>query len=86
MLLLQTSLNWSKFVWIHKICKCSASLLIINIFCRLLTGKQIKKIEDAWEAIDTFHKRGCNHVVVTSSELGDENNLLAFASSIEGSY
>ncbi|CAH1391227.1 unnamed protein product [Nezara viridula] len=50
----------------------------------LLTGKQIKNVDDAWAAIDSFHEKGCKHVVVSSSELGDEKNLVAFASSIKG--
>lgn len=50
----------------------------------LLTGKQIKSVDDAWVAINSFHDKGCKHVVVSSSELGDEKNLVAFASSIKG--
>lgn len=50
----------------------------------LLTGKQIKNVDDAWAAIDSFHDKGCKHVVVSSSELGDEKKLVAFASSIKG--
>jgi pyridoxine kinase len=47
----------------------------------LLIGKQIKSVDDAWEAIEHFHKKGCQTVVLSSTDLGDDENLLALASS-----
>lgn len=49
----------------------------------LLTGKAVKSVDDAWKAIDTFHEKGCKHVIISSSELGDKNNLLTLASSVK---
>lgn len=50
----------------------------------LLTGIKIKNIEDAWKAIDIFHQKGCKAVVLSSTELGDDEKLLAIASSVLG--
>jgi hypothetical protein len=47
----------------------------------LLIGKEIKSVDDAWEAIEHFHKKGCPTVVLSSTDLGDDKNLLALASS-----
>lgn len=46
----------------------------------LLTERKINNLEEAWEAIEVLHSKGCKIVVVSSSELGDERNLLALAS------
>lgn len=59
-----------------------ANIITPNQFeVELLTGKPIKSLNDAWNAIEYFHERGCHTVVVSSSELGDEQNLLSLASS-----
>ncbi|XP_023713305.1 pyridoxal kinase isoform X1 [Cryptotermes secundus] len=47
----------------------------------LLIGKQIKSVDDAWEAIEHLHQKGCRTVVLSSTDLGDDENLLALASS-----
>ncbi|XP_039293667.1 pyridoxal kinase [Nilaparvata lugens] len=47
----------------------------------LLTGKPVKSIQDAWVAIDKLHDKGCKTVVISSTDLGTENTLLAIASS-----
>jgi hypothetical protein len=54
--------------------------------CRLLTGKQIKSIDDAWEAVEHFHKKGCHTVVLSSTDLGDDQHLLALASNRTGKF
>lgn len=46
----------------------------------LLTGKAIETIDDAWKAIDILHNKGCKTVVMSSSELGNEEFLLGMAS------
>lgn len=51
----------------------------------LLTDRKIGSVEDAWEAIEVLHAKGCKTVVLSSSELGDENHLLGLASSKKGS-
>lgn len=50
----------------------------------LLTGHTIKTIDDAWKACDVLHERGCKTVVLSSSELGNNSNLLSLASSRVG--
>jgi len=51
-----------------------------------LTGKQIKSVDDAWQAVEHFHKKGCRTVVLSSTDLGNDENLLALASSKSGKY
>lgn len=46
----------------------------------LLTGKTISTEQDAWDAIDWFHKKGVRTVAISSSELGGSNALLALVS------
>lgn len=50
----------------------------------LLTDRKIGSVEEAWEAIEILHGKGCKTVVLSSSELGDENYLLGLASSKNG--
>lgn len=52
----------------------------------LLTDIKVKNVEDALKAIDIFHEMGCKTVVLSSTELGDDNNLLALASSRIGMF
>ncbi|GJQ82792.1 Pdxk [Trypoxylus dichotomus] len=47
----------------------------------LLTGCTIKTIDDAWQACDILHDRGCKTVVLSSTNLGDTQHFLALASS-----
>lgn len=51
---------------------------------RLLTGKPILNAEDAWNSIETLHSMGSDTVVITSTHLGYDNYLMAFASSRKG--
>lgn len=48
-----------------------------------LTGKKINSVQDAWDALDKFHEKGCKHVIISSSELGDAHTLVSLASSIK---
>ncbi|KAK3912990.1 Pyridoxal kinase [Frankliniella fusca] len=48
----------------------------------ILTGKPVKSIEDAWEATALLHNMGPRTVVVSSSELGNEDSLLCLGSMI----
>jgi len=62
-----------------------ADIITPNQFeVELLTGKKINSRDDAWKAIEMLHKRGCKTVVLSSTELGDEEHLLALASSKAG--
>lgn len=48
----------------------------------LLTGIKIETIDDAWKAIDIFHKQGIKTVAISSSELAGKglNKLMSLAS------
>ncbi|KAF6204980.1 hypothetical protein GE061_019147 [Apolygus lucorum] len=46
----------------------------------LLSGRSITKVDDAWSAIESFHEKGCRTVIVSSSTLGGDNELIALAS------
>ncbi|XP_026276605.1 pyridoxal kinase [Frankliniella occidentalis] len=48
----------------------------------ILTGKPVKSVEDAWEATAVLHNMGPQTVVISSSELGDDDSLLCLASMI----
>lgn len=62
-----------------------ADIITPNQFeAELLTGKQIKSVDDAWQAVEHFHKKGCHTVVLSSTDLGNDENLLALASSRTG--
>lgn len=52
----------------------------------LLTERKITSVAEAWEAVELLHAKGCKTVVVSSSDLGDENYLLGLASSKNGKY
>lgn len=47
----------------------------------LLTDRKISSISEAWDAINVLHEKGCKTVVLSSTELGDENFLVSLASS-----
>lgn len=60
-----------------------ADIITPNQFeAELITGIQINNVDDAWKAVNWFHEKGCKTVVLSSTELGDENNLLALASNV----
>ena len=59
---------------------------MFNSHYRLLTGKKIKSVDDAWQVVEHFHKKGCHTVVLSSTDLGNDENLLALASSRTGKY
>lgn len=48
---------------------------------RLLTGRTISTEQDAIECMELLHKKGAKVVVISSSLLGTENELIAFGSS-----
>ncbi|XP_054731941.1 pyridoxal kinase [Anastrepha obliqua] len=50
----------------------------------LLTENKISTEDDVWSAVQLFHDRGIDTVVISSSELGDENDLRAFLSKKNG--
>ncbi|KDR24208.1 Pyridoxal kinase [Zootermopsis nevadensis] len=62
-----------------------ADIITPNQFeAELLSGKEIKSADDAWAAVEHFHKKGCRTIVLSSTDLGDDQNLLALASSRSG--
>lgn len=50
----------------------------------LLTEKKITNEDDIWSAVQWFHDRDIETVVISSSELGRENELRAFLSKKNG--
>lgn len=50
----------------------------------LLTEREIKTEQDAWNAMEWFHNRNINTVVLSSSNLGAPGELLAFLSKKNG--
>uniref|UniRef100_A0A7G3AYM1 Pyridoxal kinase n=1 Tax=Lutzomyia longipalpis TaxID=7200 RepID=A0A7G3AYM1_LUTLO len=48
----------------------------------LLTGIKIKSEADAWAILDTFHKQGVKIAVISSTDIGAPDNLLAFLSEL----
>ena len=50
----------------------------------LLTGMKISSIEDAWIAVDCLHSKGCPTVIVTSTNLGNDDKLIGLASGRRG--
>lgn len=61
-----------------------ADIITPNQFeAELLTGTKISSVADAWAAMDILHEKGCNTVVLSSSDLTlSPNNLLGLASTI----
>lgn len=51
----------------------------------LITGEKIVKEADVWKACDWFHSRGVATVVLSSTDLGGDNKLIAFLSHNDGS-
>lgn len=50
----------------------------------LLTGKSIRTKEDAWQAIDWFHEKGIKIVVLSSTTVGSDSELIGFLSQNNG--
>lgn len=46
----------------------------------LLTGIKLHTENDAWDALNWFHNRGVKTVVLSSTDLGPSNTLIAFLS------
>ena len=60
-----------------------ADIITPNQFeAELLSGMKISSEQDAFKAMDILHSKGTKSVVITSSELGKENTLVALGSSI----
>lgn len=49
-----------------------------------LTGKSIKTEEDAWRAIEWFHEKGIKIVVLSSTTVGSDSELIGFLSQKNG--
>ena len=52
--------------------------------CRLLTGLKIVDVTSAYAAMQQLLESGVKTVVISSTDLGDENTLLALASTTTG--
>lgn len=54
-------------------------------FCvfRILTEKKITSEEDVWDVCEWFHSKGVRFVVLSSTDLGSEEELLGMASSFD---
>lgn len=50
----------------------------------LLTGKTIRTEEDAWRAIEWFHQKGVKIVVLSSTNVGSDSELIGFLSQNNG--
>lgn len=62
-----------------------ADIVTPNQFeAELLTDMKINNISDAQKAINKIHEMGAKIVVISSSELGDENNMIGLASIAKG--
>ncbi|XP_059471771.1 pyridoxal kinase [Neocloeon triangulifer] len=58
-----------------------ADIITPNQFeAELLTGTKINNVEDAWNTLDLLHAKGPRTVILSSTELGSDDNLLALAS------
>ncbi|KAB0797291.1 hypothetical protein PPYR_08285 [Photinus pyralis] len=72
----------SELLPIYKELVTIADIITPNQFeVELLTDKKVSTIEDAWDAIDILHQRGCKTVVISSTEFGNDDYLVAMASS-----
>jgi len=62
-----------------------ADVCLPNQFeAELLTGMKIKDEKDALAVMDVLHSKGVGTVILSSTELGDQDNLVALASSKKG--
>ncbi|KAK5646487.1 hypothetical protein RI129_004951 [Pyrocoelia pectoralis] len=72
----------SELLPIYKELVAIADIITPNQFeVELLTDKKINTIEDAWDAISILHEKGCKTVVISSTEFGNDEYLVAMASS-----
>ena len=55
-------------------------------FYRLLTDIEIKNEDDARRAMQKLHDMGAKTVVITSTELGNEDVLIGFGSTVNSMY
>lgn len=46
----------------------------------LLTGNKVASVADAWRSMQWFHERGVQTVALSSTDLGSDEELLAFLS------
>lgn len=51
-----------------------------------LTGLKIKSEEDAWKAIDWFHEKGVKTVVLSSTNVGADDELTGYLSRKDGTF
>ncbi|XP_071443073.1 pyridoxal kinase [Hetaerina americana] len=62
-----------------------ANIVTPNQFeAELLTGEKIHNLEDARRCINLLHAKGCETIVLSSTDLGSDDHLLAVASSVVG--
>ena len=52
--------------------------------CRQLSGQKITDVSSAYSAMQRLLDTGVKTVVISSTELGDKNTLLALASTVTG--
>ena len=57
---------------------------IAMVVCRLLTGLQITDVASASEAMRQLLETGVRTVVISSSELGSDDTMLALGSTVTG--
>ncbi|XP_075977603.1 pyridoxal kinase [Anticarsia gemmatalis] len=64
-----------------------ADILTPNQFeAELITGIKVKDIGGALKAIEALHAKGVKTVVLSSTDLGDDNSMIALASSAGSCY
>ena len=51
---------------------------------RLLTDRKIKNEEEAFSAMQVLHDKGPSTVVLSSTDIGDKDILVALASTVKG--
>lgn len=72
----------SELLPIYKELVVIADIITPNQFeVELLTDRKISTIEDAWDAISILHEKGCKTVVISSTQFGNDEYLVAMASS-----
>lgn len=52
----------------------------------LITGEKIKTEDEAWHAMEWFHKRNVSTVALSSTDLGAADNLVALLSHKDGKF
>lgn len=50
----------------------------------LLTGNKINSVSDAWQATEWFHEKGVKTVVLSSTTVGTDGELIGFLSQRDG--